>query len=112
MSLDLPPFKPRFPWWSGDLQTIANQLRGVSTLLAPHTSQRLTFAMPDGSGDTLLASLDRPASPEPGTPLVILIHGLTGSQDSLYILSMGNGYRRFPKLSQPDLCFIGITRIL
>jgi hypothetical protein len=34
--LDLPPFRPRFPWWGGDLQTIANRLRGVSTSLAPH----------------------------------------------------------------------------
>jgi predicted alpha/beta-fold hydrolase len=87
-SLDLPPFRPRFPWWGGDLQTIANRLLGVSTDLAPHTSERLAFAMPDGSGDTLLASLDRPATARPGTPLAILIHGLTGSQDSLYIVSM------------------------
>ena len=85
---DLPPFRPRFPWWGGDLQTIANRLRGVSTSLAPHTSERLRFALADGTGDTLLASLDRPAAPRAGAPLAILIHGLTGSAGSLYILSM------------------------
>jgi hypothetical protein len=87
--LDLPPFRPRFPWWGGDLQTIANRLRGISTSLAPHTTERLAFALPDGSGDTLLASLDRPASPRAGAPLTILIHGLTGAEDSLYLLTLG-----------------------
>jgi predicted alpha/beta-fold hydrolase len=88
VSPDLPPFRPRFPWWGGDLQTIANRLRGVSTSLAPHASERLGFALSDGTGDTLLASLDRPAAPRPGAPLTLLIHGLTGSADSLYIFSM------------------------
>lgn len=85
-SLDLPPFRPRFPWWGADLQTLANRFRG-KTRLAPHTSERLQFALPDGTGDTLLAMLDRPEAPKDGAPLVILIHGLTGSEDSAYILS-------------------------
>lgn len=68
-----------------DLQTIANRLRPLSASLAPHTSERLKFPLPDGTGDTLLASLDRPAVPKPGTPLVILVHGLTGAEDSLYV---------------------------
>src|SRR5690242_1737058 len=85
---DLPPFQPRFPWWGGDLQTVANRFLGVVTSLAPHHSERLSFALRDGTGDTLLASLDRPALPRPGAPLVILVHGLTGSAESLYIYSM------------------------
>jgi predicted alpha/beta-fold hydrolase len=88
LQLDLPPFRPRFPWWGGDLQTIANRLRGVSTSLVPHASDRLRFALADGTGDALLASLDRPAAPRPGSPLTILIHGLTGSADSLYIFTL------------------------
>lgn len=87
-SPDLPSFRPRFPWWGGDLQTVASRLIGPSPSLAPHTTEQLEFAMPDGTGDTLLASFDRPAVPQPGSPLVILIHGLTGSADSLYIRSM------------------------
>ena len=87
-ALDVPPFKPRFPWWGPDLQTLANRLRGVSRSVAPHASERLSFSMSDGTGDTLLASLDRPQVPRAGTPLVILIHGLTGSEDSLHVCSM------------------------
>ena len=85
---DLPSFQPRFPWWGGDLQTVASRLLGASPSLAPHTTERLEFAMPDGTGDTLVAGLDRPVTAKQGMPLVILIHGLTGSADSLYILSM------------------------
>ena len=84
----MPPFRPRFPWWGGDLQTLANRLRPLATTLAPHSSDRLKFPLPDGTGDTLLASLDQPAAPKPGTPLSVLIHGLTGAEDSHYILSM------------------------
>jgi predicted alpha/beta-fold hydrolase len=84
---DLPPFQPRFPWLTSDLQTIASRLRSPVTL-APHTSERLKFPLPDGTGDTLLACLDRPATPRAGAPLAILIHGLTGSEDSRYIFSM------------------------
>jgi predicted alpha/beta-fold hydrolase len=46
----------------------------------------MRFALADG--DTLLASLDQPAMAKAGRPLVILIHGLTGAEDSLYILSV------------------------
>ena len=86
-SLDFPPFRPRFPWWGGDLQTVANRLRGEALDLAPHGGERLRFPLADGTGDTLLATLHRPVTPKPGTPLVLLIHGLTGSEDSRYILS-------------------------
>jgi predicted alpha/beta-fold hydrolase len=88
VSFDVPPFRPRFPWWSADLQTLANRLRTVPQSVAPYRSERLQFTLPDGTGDTLLASLDQPATAKAGRPLVILIHGLTGAEDSLYILSM------------------------
>ena len=63
-------------------------MRGVSTSLAPHTTERLKFPLADGTGDTLVASLDRPQTPQTGSPLTILIHGLTGAEHSLYIFSM------------------------
>ena len=34
-SLDLPPFRPRFPWWSADLQTIAALLGTYQADLPP-----------------------------------------------------------------------------
>ena len=85
-SLDLPPFRPRFPWLGGDLQTLANRFLG-KTSLAPHTSDRLRLTLPDGTGDTLLAMLDSPVEPRRGAPLVILVHGLTGAEESAYMLS-------------------------
>jgi hypothetical protein len=94
---DLPPFRPRFPWWGGDLQTLASRFLGPVSL-RPHDSERLRLPLNDGTGDTLLATLDRPASPIPGRPLAILVHGLTGSEDSHYMLSqsrllLDRGYR-------------------
>ena len=86
-SLGLPPFKPRFPWWGPDLQTIAIRLAAPTADLAPHSSERTCFPLADGSGDTLLGMIDRPAEPVAGKPLVILIHGLTGCEDSAYILN-------------------------
>lgn len=88
MSLDPPSFRPRFPWWGGDLQTVANVLVPPRCDLAPHASERLPVALDDGTGDSLVCTLDRPQTPRAGTPLVILIHGLTGSQESHYIYSM------------------------
>jgi predicted alpha/beta-fold hydrolase len=95
VSADLPPFRPRFPWWGGDLQTLANRFYPPRRL-APHTSERLSFKLSDG--DTLLAMLDRPVAPKVGRPLAIVIHGLTGAEDSAYVLSMAchmldNGHR-------------------
>jgi predicted alpha/beta-fold hydrolase len=78
-------FRPRFPWWGGDLQTLANRLRATHIELAPHRSERLSFPLADG--DTLLAMHDRPHVPGSGRPLALLIHGLTGTEDSIYILS-------------------------
>lgn len=86
-SLELPPFRSRFPWWGADLQTIAVMLHHPVADLAPHKSERMCFPMADRTGDILLGMLDRPSEPVEGRSLVILIHGLTGSEHSPYILS-------------------------
>jgi len=97
-SLDLPPFRPRFPWWSADLQTIAVLLGTYEPDLSPHTSERVCFCMADRSGDILVGMLDRPAEPQASRPLVILIHGLTGCENSSHVLNaarhlLDRGYR-------------------
>lgn len=88
MILVLPPFRPRFPWWGPDLQTLANFINPSPNDLAPHTSQRLTVDLRDGTGDRLACSVDQPSAPAKGKPLTILVHGLTGSQESSYMISM------------------------
>ena len=97
-SLDLPPFRPRFPWWSADLQTIAVLLGTYPSNLSPHTSERLCFCLADRSGDILVAMLDRPAMQKAGRPLVVIVHGLTGCENSPYVLNaarhlLDRGYR-------------------
>ena len=87
-SPEFPPFRPRFPWWGGDLQTVASRLLASAVDLAPHSAERLRFVLPDGTGDTLLAMLHGPAMPRAGAPLVLLVHGLTGSENSRYMLTM------------------------
>jgi predicted alpha/beta-fold hydrolase len=97
-SLELPPFRPRFPWWSADLQTIAVLLGTYHSDMTPHTSERLCFCMADRSGDILVGMLDRPAEPKADRPLVILVHGLTGCENSSHVLNAARhlldlGYR-------------------
>jgi len=96
--LDLPPFRARFPWLTGDLQTLANRLRPTFRLGAA-SSERLRLPMDDGSGDTLLAMLDRPLV-DKGGPALILIHGLTGCETSAYML---NTTRYFLGMGHPVL---------
>ncbi len=98
-------FKPLSPWWGGDLQTLRNTVLGLEAAL-PSPSKRLTIELRDGSGDKMLAMLNEPPARRapanrPGVgggneqtpddkepnerPLVVLIHGLTGCEDSAYM---------------------------
>ncbi|MBS0223817.1 MAG: alpha/beta fold hydrolase [Proteobacteria bacterium] len=54
--------------------------------------------MADRTGDILLGMLDHPVEPRDGRPLVLLIHGMTGCETSVYILGAAHhlldcGYR-------------------
>lgn len=79
------PFRQRFPWIGGDLQTIRDFLVRPDEPVPAATSETLSFKMPDGTGDTLIGVLDRPTTPVRGRPLAILVHGLTGSAESIYV---------------------------
>lgn len=83
-SLDFPAFRARAPWLGGDLQTLHNYLCGRPADLSPWPGRRLELPLGDDSGDRLAAMLHEPdAGPE--RPLAVLIHGLTGCEDSSYI---------------------------
>ncbi len=88
-----PEFQPRLPWIGGDLQTLRNAVIADLLKLAPADpgGRRLWLDVNDGSGDRLAASLTLPdaASATPRRP-VVLIHGLTGCEDSTYILNSTN----------------------
>ena len=79
-----PDFAPRFPWLGGDLQTLRNFIVRPRLDLSPWPGRRLELPLDDGSGDRLLGVLHE--NPRPGRPLVVLLHGLTGCQDSFYVL--------------------------
>ena len=75
--LAIRPFRPRFPWIGADLQTLRNTLWPDAP--EPPGGARLLLSLRDG--DRLAARLDRPRARVHG-PLVVLIHGLTGSEAS------------------------------
>lgn len=77
-------FRERAPWWGGDLQTLRNHLLAGQQPLPSTTVTRL-FPISDGTGDRLMGRLEQPVHAAPGTPLIVLIHGLTGCEGSTYV---------------------------
>jgi len=76
-------FRPRPPWWGGDLQTLRNFVLRVTVDLSAWPDAPLLFPMADGSGDRLLGFAHRLA--KPSQPTVLLVHGLAGSSESSYM---------------------------
>lgn len=82
-----PPFFARAPWWGGDLQTLRNFIIGRRARLAAYAGMRLTLPVGDGSGDRLSAALSLPAHHAAPRPLAVLLHGLSGCEESFYMLN-------------------------
>lgn len=85
-----PEFKSAIPWLGADLQTFRNFLVPKPTALHLNNSQRIFFQMNDGSGDKLNGIICQPDLPNSKFPLLILIHGLTGSEQSSYMVGACN----------------------
>jgi predicted alpha/beta-fold hydrolase len=79
-----PPFRPLPPWWGPDLQTLRNTLAPPPVGLEGRASERVRLPADDRSGDVLLGLLQRPQQPA-ARPLVVLVHGLGGCEDSVYL---------------------------
>ncbi|MCP4973663.1 MAG: alpha/beta hydrolase, partial [Prochlorococcus sp.] len=76
------PFEQRLPWLGGDLQTLRDTFRAVD--LPADSGEEILIdvpAMPSGAAGAgqLLAMLDRPATQQSTSGLVVLLHGLGGS---------------------------------
>jgi uncharacterized protein len=82
---EFPAFLARAPWLNGDLQTLRNFLVGRRPELDDYAAQRLFLPMRDGSGDRLVGTLGLPPAIFGTRPLVVLIHGLSGCEDSFYL---------------------------
>jgi len=78
-------FEDRAPWIGPDLQTLRNFLLPQPRIETTSNSIKL----PMSDGDILVASINMPADP-PKRPLIILVHGLTGSENSVNIISAAN----------------------
>lgn len=81
----LPDFRPRAPWYGGDLQTLRNQLIAPPALPPSHR-ERHVVALSTVPGQTLTVLIDRPAQGVREVPLICLLHGLGGSEESRYVL--------------------------
>lgn len=79
------PFRQRFPWIGGDLQTLRDFFVRPHEPVPAAGTETLSFAMPDGTGDRLIGLMERPAVAVPGRPTALLIHGLTGCVDSYFV---------------------------
>ncbi len=85
--LGVVPYRQRFPWIGGDLQTLRDTLRPVA--LPPDRGEPIPIAVPAlasgaAAAGELLAFLDRPhlsfeSQGAPPRALVLLLHGLGGS---------------------------------
>jgi len=84
VSPDFPEFRPLWPWLGADLQTLRNTLAPPRVALDRFSLERFELALPDADGDVLLGSLQRPLDGS-GRPLVLLLHGLGGCEDSVYL---------------------------
>ncbi len=84
-----PEFAPRAPWWGADLQTLRNVVVGNAGRSDEDDTQRIALPLLDGSGDVLWAAVDEPedASRVGDRPTVVLIHGLSGTDESVYMLA-------------------------
>ena len=81
----LSDFSPRLPWWGGDLQTIRNYALSLDHALPSRATQQMIVPLGDGSGDRLVVSLHMPEQRR-DRPLVVLIHGISGSEGSCYMV--------------------------
>jgi hypothetical protein len=81
VGLSIAPFRPRFPWLTGDLQTIRNNLVRPRHDLSGFRAERLE--LPAGDGDHLVASISHPEAAPRGA--IVLVHGLGGCDDSAYM---------------------------
>lgn len=79
----VPPFQPRAPWWTGDLQTLRNALLPVQHSPALDRVELIDI----GPAGHLRLSVTEGS--DPAKPGVLLIHGLGGCEDSAYLKFTG-----------------------
>ena len=77
-----------------DLETLKNTVHFRPPDFADYPPRRINLPLRDGSGDVLLAQLNMPPADD-GKPVVVLIHGLTGTPTEMRFVAKGlnrNGF--------------------
>ena len=111
-----PPFHARPPWWTGDLQTMRNfAVRArwrSSTALRAWPVERLWIETADGSGDRLAAAIQTPGAEDVlERPVIVLVHGLGGNEESSYLqVAALDWLRAGHRVARLNLRGAGITR--
>lgn len=96
VSVEFPAFRPRPPWWGGDLQTIRGfLLQGLGLTPPALSGEPVALPARDGSGDRMMGILNRSGAGD--APLVVLLHGLLGDAEAVYMTASaryltGQGY--------------------
>ena len=83
------PFRRRWPWVTGDLQTIRNDLPGRLAGVPADSGRHVEIPLSDGSGDRLVARYHPGRAP---APAVILVPGLTGCEASRHVLQAADAW--------------------
>lgn len=84
--LGLTPFRPRFPWLGGDLQTLRDTIRPQHLALPKVQHQDQQQLLVPVQGGALLGWLAHPPQTQDQAQpraLVLMVHGLGGSSDSV-----------------------------
>lgn len=85
----LPPFLPRAPWLGGDLQTVRNKI-----VVAPRLNtdiKRWNVPLRSTGAGSLSLTMDRSANGSGKGPLILLVHGMGGCEDSVYMRLAAKG---------------------
>ncbi len=90
-----PEFKPKVPWLGADLQTLKAFLTPQPAISHFKSSSQLDFLMNDGSGDKLSGIINICDKENTQLPLIVLIHGLTGCDESSYMCRTANYFLQF-----------------
>ena len=86
MVIDIPEFRAPIFLSGGHRQTLIPYLFSASSL--PYRAQQHMFAVP--GGDELALHDDQPEGWQPGDPIALLMHGLSGCHRSSYMIRIAN----------------------
>jgi len=80
-----PELNPAFPWIGRDLQTLRNFLSWPRVVLEGSNQESLFLDTYDGSTDQITGFMHRPCGITKPKTIVLLVHGMAGSADSIYV---------------------------